>query len=395
MAKSFSRTMRSLEERRFRPVGLFVALGFAAAWSVWMFRGSVDIYASSSQARLEVTGLPHRVSTREAGRIVTLNVGLGRAVTVGEALLELDTSVEVRRLEEASMRVTTLEPRAAALRGQIAAAEASRASHWALNASAIDRAKVELAQAETVFSRQEKLGAMAQRLNDEQLLSHGDRLKAEGELADSKLKVAQARAEISRLIASQTYDDRQEASRIADLAQKLAEIEAERSADVTQVETARAEIERRTVRAPATGKLGNISPLQIGDVLKAGDVIATVIPPDEVHVVAELAPQDAFGRVLPGQNARVRVSGFAWTQYGMLDAVVTRVANEPHDGTARVELVLREGAPHGIPVQHGLPGSVDIEVERVTPWTLLLRSAGSIATPAQPPPVPPAVAVSP
>ncbi len=394
MASSFSRTMRSLDERRFRPVGLFVTLAFGAVWGVWMFRGSVDVYASSSQARLEVTGLPHRVSTREAGRVVTLNVALGRAVTAGEALVELDTTVEARQLEEASMRVTTLVPRAAALQAQIGAAEAARTSHWALNASAIDRATVDLTQAETVYARHQKLAAMAQRLNDEQLLSLTDRVKAEGELADSKLKVAQARAEISRLGASQKYDDRQEASRIADLAQKLAEIEAERGADLAQVETARAEIERRTIRAPATGKLGNISPLQVGDVLKAGDVVATVIPPDEVHVVAELAPSDAVGRVLPGQNARVRVSGFAWTQYGMLDAVVTHVASEPHDGTARVELVLREGAAHGIPIQHGLPGSVDIEVERVTPWTLLLRSAGSVATPAPPPATPPAIAVS-
>ena len=145
-----------------------------------------------------------------------------------------------------------------------------------------------------------------------------------------------------------------------------------------------AQIERRKVRAPATGKLGNVTPLQIGDVLKASDVIAIVVPPQEVHVVAELAPSEAVGRVLPGQRARVRLDGFAWTQFGMLDATVHHVASEPHDGTVRVELVLG-GDLRRIPVQHGLPGAVDIQVESVSPWTLLLRSTGSIVTPAPAP----------
>ena len=79
----------------------------------------------------------------------------------------------------------------------------------------------------------------------------------------------------------------------------------------------------------------------------------------------------------------------------MLDAVVKQVASEPHDGTARVELVIRHASASRIPVQHGLPSSVDIEVERVSPWTLLVRSAGSVVTPPAVPAPAPRVAVAP
>lgn len=346
--------------------------------------GTVDLYASTPQARLEVTGLARRVSTQEGGRIVGLRVELGREVTAGEILVELDTTVEQRQLDEARARVASLEPRVEALRRQSAAERAARDSRFRLNATSVERAKGDLEAARIAAARQEKLGAISERLSEEQLLSKTDKLKAEGEVADTAAKLAAAKVEISRIEASQRYDDQQEAVRIAELGQKLAELEAERSASVAQVETATAQIERRKVRAPATGKLGNVTPLQIGDVLKASDVIAIVVPPQEVHVVAELPPSEAVGRVLPGQSARVRLDGFAWTQFGMLDATVTHVASEPHDGTVRVELVLR-GDLGRIPIQHGLPGAVDIQVERVTPWTLLLRSTGSAVTPASAP----------
>ncbi len=383
MASSFSRTLRSLDERRPGRLGLAATLVVLAAWGAWMHLGRIEIYASTTQARLEVVGLPHRVATREAGRIVTVRTELGREVTLGDALVVLDTSVEEQQLEEARVRVTGLDERAKALRRQIVALEEARASHLGANASAVARARVEVAQAEAVAVRDERLGVIAGRLGAEQLLSGTDRLKAESDVVDSRLKVEQARAERLRQSAALRYDDRQEASRMTELAQRVVDLEADRRASLVQIETARAQIERRTVRAPAAGRLGNITALQVGDVLKAGDVIATVVPGEAIHVVAELPPAEAIGRVLPGQRARVRVAGFSWTQYGMLEAVVQQVASEPHDGTARVELelALTPGAANRIPIQHGLPSSVDIEVERVSPWTLLVRSAGSAVSP--------------
>jgi membrane fusion protein (multidrug efflux system) len=46
------------------------------------------------------------------------------------------------------------------------------------------------------------------------------------------------------------------------------------------------------------------------------------------------------------------------------------VATEARDGVIRVELRLGQEMQTAIPLQHGLPGMVEIEVERVSPATL-------------------------
>ena len=46
------------------------------------------------------------------------------------------------------------------------------------------------------------------------------------------------------------------------------------------------------------------------------------------------------------------------------------------DGLIRVELTLHPLPTSRIPLEHGLTGSVEIEVERVTPAVLLLRASG-------------------
>jgi membrane fusion protein (multidrug efflux system) len=62
-----------------------------------------------------------------------------------------------------------------------------------------------------------------------------------------------------------------------------------------------------------------------------------------------------------------------------MPATVTEVGNEAseaNDGRIRVELSLDSGAASSIPLGHGLPGSAEVEVERVSPAILVLRAAG-------------------
>jgi hypothetical protein len=77
-----------------------------------------------------------------------------------------------------------------------------------------------------------------------------------------------------------------------------------------------------------------------------------------------------------GQPAQLRLAGFSWTEYGVVEGVVARVGGEVRDGRVRVELdVHAETAPR-VPAQHGLAGTLEVEVERASPASLLLRSAG-------------------
>jgi hypothetical protein len=57
---------------------------------------------------------------------------------------------------------------------------------------------------------------------------------------------------------------------------------------------------------------------------------------------------------------------------------VRRVASEVRDGRVRIELGVQPDGASPIPLQHGLPGTVEVQVERVTPAALVLRCAGKL-----------------
>src|SRR5262249_57306418 len=105
-----------------------------------------------------------------------------------------------------------------------------------------------------------------------------------------------------------------------------------------------------------------------------------IVPDGDIIAVGLFSPSVASGRIRRGQRARIRLDGFPWAQYGTVDATVARVANEVRDGAVRIELAVAAGSNTRIALEHGLTGSVEIAVERVTPLTLLLRTAGALQT---------------
>jgi multidrug resistance efflux pump len=394
MASSFTHTLRSLDSERVAHALPRLAVGVTVlgAWGCWMTLAQVTVYASTPSARLEVTQIANRVAAQEAGRITALHVELGRVVEPNEVLVELESSVENRKLEEQLTHVSILVPKVDALRRQIEAERDATALQSRVSSVAIQRAKVDLDVAEINATYEKELRSISDLLGAAALNSRVSTLGAAKDAESGQLLAKGARVELSKLSATHKYDERRALVHILELERQLADFEGETRSALAEVETARAQIERRRIRAPVAGKLGNITPLQIGDVVRPGDAVATVIPSDDIHVVGEFAPADAVGRVLPGQPARVRLTGFPWTRFGILRANVTQVASEPHDGTIRVELVIEATGSRAVPIQHGLPGSVEVEVDHVSPFGLILRQVTGLATvpePALPPPPPP------
>ncbi len=107
-----------------------------------------------------------------------------------------------------------------------------------------------------------------------------------------------------------------------------------------------------------------------------GERLATVVPHGGLIIVADFTPASVLGRIRPGQSARLRLDGFPWAQYGSVPATVTRVAGEVRDGLVRVEFTPVLAAAPRLALQHGLPGSVEVGIEQVSPAQLVLRAAG-------------------
>ena len=89
-------------------------------------------------------------------------------------------------------------------------------------------------------------------------------------------------------------------------------------------------------------------------------------------VVADFPPE-TLGRIQPGQPALLRFGGAARDQTGTIPAIVMNVIDQTPEGRVRVELVaLGVVAPY----QDGLPSQVEIEVEHISPATLVMRASG-------------------
>lgn len=375
MASSFEHTLRSLERQQRWRLWLLLALGLLGAWCAWLRCASVSVYASAPNARIEVSHTPSRVSSEADGRVSELHVELGARVERGALLAALDASVARAALGERLAEQRMLETKQRALEAQITAEKAKRASRLELASLAAARAAVGLERAKAVVERQAQLAEIERELWREQLTSKVDTVNADADLRVSRIELEGAARELERSAVEHEYEDKAELARIAELARQLSDLSAERTARAAGIKTAEAELARLSIIAPISGIVGSVAPLQVGDVIQPGQVIATIVPEDDVRVVAYFAPGPSVGRILPGQLARVRLEGFAWTQFGMLEATVAQIATEPRDGLIRVELDL-DGEERWIPMQHGLTGSIDVQIERASPWALLQRSVG-------------------
>ena len=148
------------------------------------------------------------------------------------------------------------------------------------------------------------------------------------------------------------------------------------------------ELEQRVILAAVSGRLADVLPFHVGSYVSEGQRLAAIVPDGALGIVADFAPASTMGRVKVGQAAVLRLDGFPWAQFGVLAARVTKVDGEVRDNLVRVELSVEARTDGGLRLQHGLPGTVEVSVERVTPAVLTLRAAGVMLADRASPPQP-------
>src|SRR5262245_47009117 len=394
MPSPFSRTIRSLnaERSRLSTAAMFASVVILGGWSLWFGLARVAIYETSEAARLEVDSAVHPIEAAVSGRVIKTSLAIGREVQAGEVLVEMESDAQRLQLIEEEARAAALSAQLAALRGQTMAERRVQSETQAAAPVAIGEAK----------ARYNEAVAVASAASEEYRRLAG--LRADGLVAE--LSVIKARAEADRLQAAadatklavnrqdkdQRAKQRGQQAVVENLNRDAATLEGElktRAATIERpqheqktgaaiIERLNHEIELRVGRAPASGKLDETATLQPGQFVREGDKLGAVVPDGKLRAVAEFAPSAAMGRIQAGQRARLRLDGFTWTEYGQVSATVSRVASEPRSGRVRVELAVNPESAPLIPSQHGLPGKVEIEIERVSPAELAMRSVGKM-----------------
>jgi membrane fusion protein (multidrug efflux system) len=377
-AVPFIRTMRSLEADGFRPslVLMLVGLLLGGAWLGWFLLWPVRVLEVTSSARIEVERAAHPIEAPVGGRVVAVHLVLDERVEAGHVLVELDAASLELELSEQRAKNDGLVAQVNAVRDEIGAVERALAEQRGAARARVDEARARQDEAEAAARFGESETKRSAGLRTEGLLSEADARKLAAEAEQRRAGARALDIAIPRIEAEQRSTDSESGAKLARLRRDLAVLEADKATGAAIVVQLEHEIDRRKIRAPVSGRLGEIANLQVGGVVREGDTIGAVVPAGDFRIVAEFPSSAAIGRVRAGQAARMQPAEFPWTQYGSVAAVVRRVASEGKEGQVRVELDVDSRQDSDIPLQHGLPGTLQVEVERVSPAALVLRAAG-------------------
>ncbi len=100
------------------------------------------------------------------------------------------------------------------------------------------------------------------------------------------------------------------------------------------------------------------------------EVADTAVLTSNTHATAQFTP-DALPTIKSGQTALLKLESFSEP----VPATVIEVDPTLVDGRFSVQFRLQPASDSTIPLQAGLNGRVEVEVEQVTPFTLLLEAA--------------------
>lgn len=359
-------------------LGIALALVLGGAWLIWAFCAQLTRYEVSENARLEVDSAIYPIQSSLPGRLSVSYLTLGREVKIGEVLAELDSQAEKLSLAEQRTKLAAIQPQSAVLRAQAESQTAGQSDEQQVSKSAQSAVQAQFEEANAQALLAEGEWQRTNQLQREGIVSVAEAQRVKTAAASKRAAAESLRASLGRLAPELQVKQRdREIGREKTFAE-ISKLEADAAAAAAEVTRLEYEIERRRVRAAASGRLAECAALRPGAHLNEGDRLGIILPAGKLQVVAEFQPSAALGKLHGGQHATLRLQGFPWAQYGTVGTEVSRVADEIRDGKVRVELAVVTPIPARIPPQHGLPGSVEVEVERLSPATLLLRTAGQL-----------------
>lgn len=350
------------------------------AWLGWAIFARLSLVEVSADARIELDGATFPIEAPFLGRVIMTNLHVGGQVHRDEVLVELDSMPQQLELKESQVRMTGLESPLAELRSQIQAEDNLRAAEELGSRSRAREADSRVHEARIPAEFAEQDLARVQSLYAQRVVSARDMQKAQSEADRLRVAVTALEAAAGHVPQEQAARNREREVRIARLQGEIAAMEAQ--CESLQADEVRLgyEIDRRRIRAPADGRIGEAVNLQVGAVVPEGARLGSIVPAGRLLVVAQYPAQAAFGRIRAGQSATLRLAGFPWAEFGTVSATVVHVAQEVRDGKVRIELALAPSSSFRGALAHGMPGTLEVAVDRVSPIGLTLRTAGQWLT---------------
>lgn len=126
--------------------------------------------------------------------------------------------------------------------------------------------------------------------------------------------------------------------------------------------------EKYLVKSPVKGRITFTSYWNINQVIKAGEILATVIPDDPSRIIVRAnVPVSGLGKVKTGQEANIKLSGFPYMEYGVLKGKISILSLVPAGDYYIAEIDLADGlkSTYGIKLDfiNDMTGTADIITE--------------------------------
>jgi multidrug resistance efflux pump len=354
---------------------VFAALCFLAAGFTWSVLADVAVHKTSVSGRIESTARARPIQAAVAGVVVVNRLAIGRRVSRGDVLLELDSTSQVLERKERQARLAALEAQETFLARSEANARAlvdelSREGDLVVREaeSAARSAHAEHRLAARDRRRQVKLTeqGLASRAELDRALTLHETRGASAASAD--VRIERLRANGRRQLEQGRLD-------FAKASEALAAARGELAAERTAIERLDFEIDRRRIRAPIAGVIGTIGEAREGSYLREGDTAAVLVPDGTLRAVALFNPLDV-GPLAAGQAVTLRFPAYPWTAFGTRRGRLVAVANEPINGLIRVDIEVEREPGSRIPLQHGQEIVAEVTIETISPARLLLRNVG-------------------
>jgi membrane fusion protein (multidrug efflux system) len=382
----YAATLRALDSDRcaWRVPALVMAAALLGGWLAWALGAEVSVSVDSTAATIETVSPRWVLAAAADGVLASRSMTPGERVRAGQLLATLDDRELQARLGALAERGGALAAEVEAVAEQQAAARRALDEDRRAQAAASGERDERTRQAASAAALADQVREREARLEAAGLLARADaaRGRAEAEqrrqaAAAAALAAAAGAGQGRAALADRTAAAGRLAGELARLRGELAALGAERAG----LEQA---IALRSLRAPAAGRLAEVSEVRPGTFVTRGTGLATLLPDAPLRVVASFSAP-AAAAVRPGQRAWVRLAAGPISAPVVLAATVAGVAPVPRPGGSwEVELALGADAAGRSPLARpGQPCEVEVLVARRTPAALALAVLrGSAAGPA-------------
>lgn len=361
-----------------------VSLVLLLMWGGWFLLANITLYKTSSYALIKQQGQDIDLGLIISGKVKTVYAGLGQPLKKGELILALDSAKLYTELAQSNTLITQLQTQLKMLASEQLnltkvtqlTLDEQHTKHQQLKQSLANLQNIADIQAniqqrhKALVSTQEsaQLEYLAAQKSYQQALIDLQGVATQISEVEHALRLIQAKSEQSTIQLSQRHNI---------LEQQISQTQT----NIQQQQIALAQYE---LRAPQDGVIAAFTAVKPGQIIQAGQSLGTLLTAADRYVEAQFSPDEALGHVQVGQQARILVAGYAWTQYGSFNAVVTQVAKAVQNNQIRVILTIEGEHPSSLPLLHDASVSVEVSTATVTPLDLVLQTAAVWSGPNRP-----------